>query len=143
MTSEDVQTNLRLPAELKERVVKAAAQNKRSLSAEVAARLEASFQSRALGQISADAMKELLDNDANAQRMFAEQMYKAGTQLLSEDQSLKEMTLELLTAAMLLAEDRRNAPQATGTPLQEAEALEIVQAAKPAIKKTLSSSKSS
>lgn len=43
MPSEDVQTNLRLPAELKERLADAANQNKRSLSAEVAARLEATF----------------------------------------------------------------------------------------------------
>lgn len=40
MTSEDVQTNLRLPAELKHQLVTAAAENKRSLSAEVAARLD-------------------------------------------------------------------------------------------------------
>lgn len=43
MTSEDVQTNLRLPAKLKERLLEAAVQNKRSLSAEVSARLESSF----------------------------------------------------------------------------------------------------
>lgn len=44
MSSEDVQTNLRLPAELKERLVSVAAANKRSLSAEVTARLEQSLQ---------------------------------------------------------------------------------------------------
>lgn len=44
MTSEDVQTNIRLPLALKERLVEAAAANKRSLSAEVAARLESTFQ---------------------------------------------------------------------------------------------------
>lgn len=43
MPSEDVQTNLRLPADLKERLVDVANTNKRSLSAEVAARLEESF----------------------------------------------------------------------------------------------------
>ncbi|MCG3784582.1 Arc family DNA-binding protein [Delftia acidovorans] len=43
MASEDVQTNLRLPSELKERLVASAAANNRSLSAEVASRLEASF----------------------------------------------------------------------------------------------------
>jgi len=43
MPSEDVQTNLRLPADLKERLVEAATNNKRSLSAEVASRLEESF----------------------------------------------------------------------------------------------------
>lgn len=142
MTSEDVQTNLRLPAELKERVVKAAAQNKRSLSAEVAARLEESFQAKQLPQISASDMKELLDTNANAQRMFADQMYKAGAQLLKEDQALKETTLELLTAAMLLAEDRRNNPQATNTPLQQEEAIGLVQAAKSSSKKTKSSNSS-
>lgn len=43
MTTEDVQTNIRLPIDLKERLVEVAAQNKRSLSAEVAARLEGSL----------------------------------------------------------------------------------------------------
>jgi len=43
MASEDVQTNLRLPADLKERLVASAAENNRSLSAEVASRLEQSF----------------------------------------------------------------------------------------------------
>jgi|GEM_PF-6832762 len=43
MTTEDVQTNIRLSMDLKERLVKVAAQNKRSLSAEVASRLKASF----------------------------------------------------------------------------------------------------
>ncbi|MES2187978.1 MAG: Arc family DNA-binding protein [Pseudomonadota bacterium] len=41
--TEDVQTNLRLPSDLKDRVVRAAAQANRSLSAEVAHRLEESF----------------------------------------------------------------------------------------------------
>lgn len=44
MASEDVQTNLRLPADLKERLVASAAESNRSLSAEVASRLEASYQ---------------------------------------------------------------------------------------------------
>lgn len=43
MASEDVQTNLRLPAELKESLQAAAARNNRSLSAEVAYRLVHSF----------------------------------------------------------------------------------------------------
>lgn len=43
MASEDVQTNLRLPADLKDRLVASAAQNNRSLSAEVSSRLEASY----------------------------------------------------------------------------------------------------
>lgn len=45
MASEDVQTNLRLPGDLKDRLVATASDNRRSLSAEVAARLEASFRS--------------------------------------------------------------------------------------------------
>lgn len=45
MASDDVQTNLRLPADLKDRLVATASDNRRSLSAEVAARLEASFRS--------------------------------------------------------------------------------------------------
>lgn len=43
MASEDVQTNLRLPAALKDRLVASAAENNRSLSAEVASRLERSY----------------------------------------------------------------------------------------------------
>jgi len=43
MASEDVQTNLRLPADLKDRLVASASNSKRSLSAEVSARLEGSF----------------------------------------------------------------------------------------------------
>lgn len=43
MASEDVQTNLRLPAALKERLTEAAAEHNRSLSAEVAFRLQQSF----------------------------------------------------------------------------------------------------
>ena len=43
MPSEDIQTNLRLPADLKERLKHAADANKRSTNAEVVARLEESF----------------------------------------------------------------------------------------------------
>lgn len=43
MASEDVQTNLRLPAGLKDRLQSSAAENNRSLSAEVASRLEDSY----------------------------------------------------------------------------------------------------
>lgn len=43
MTSEDIQTNLRLPAELKKRLKKAADISNRSMNAEVVARLEDSF----------------------------------------------------------------------------------------------------
>ncbi|PMS32804.1 Arc-like DNA binding dprotein [Trinickia symbiotica] len=43
MTSEDIQTNLRLPANLKAKLRRAAEANKRSTNAEVVARLEASF----------------------------------------------------------------------------------------------------
>lgn len=43
MATEDVQTNLRLPADLKNRLVLSAAENNRSLSAEVASRLEGSY----------------------------------------------------------------------------------------------------
>lgn len=43
MATEDVQTNLRLPADLKERLVASASENNRSLSAEVASRLEGSY----------------------------------------------------------------------------------------------------
>jgi hypothetical protein len=43
MASDDVQTNLRLSADLKDRLVASAAKNNRSLSAEVSSRLEESF----------------------------------------------------------------------------------------------------
>lgn len=43
MTSEDIQTNLRLPANLKTKLKRAADANKRSTNAEVVARLEESF----------------------------------------------------------------------------------------------------
>jgi hypothetical protein len=43
MTSEDIQTNLRLPADLKERLRQAADTSNRSMNAEVVARLEDSF----------------------------------------------------------------------------------------------------
>ncbi|MCD2164899.1 Arc family DNA-binding protein [Comamonas koreensis] len=45
MASEDVQTNLRLPADLKDRLHSSAAENNRSLSAEVSHRLMDSFES--------------------------------------------------------------------------------------------------
>ncbi len=130
---------MRIPQALKDALDAAALENKRSLTAEVVARLEESFQAKKFPQMSANDMKELLDTDANAQRMFAEQMYKAGTHLLKADPSLPETTLGLLTAAMLLAEDRRSNPQTAGAPLQKEEAVEIVKAAKPAVRKTKSS----
>ena len=43
MARSDPQINLRIPAELKERVEAAAAANKRSMNAEIAERLEESF----------------------------------------------------------------------------------------------------
>lgn len=43
MTSEDIQTNLRLPGALKERLRQAADASNRSMNAEVVARLEESF----------------------------------------------------------------------------------------------------
>lgn len=43
MASEDVQTNLRLPSDLKERLTASATENNRSLSAEVASRLEQTY----------------------------------------------------------------------------------------------------
>lgn len=43
MAFEDVQTNIRLPSDLKDRLVASAVENKRSLSAEVASRLERTY----------------------------------------------------------------------------------------------------
>ena len=51
MTSEDIQTNLRLPADLKERLREAAETSNRSMNAEVVARLEDSFTAGAAGQV--------------------------------------------------------------------------------------------
>lgn len=130
MTSEDVQTNLRLPAELKDRVVKAAAQNKRSLSAEVAARLEASFQPKKLPPISADDMMVLLKTDEHTKQLFADQMRRAASELIKEDSDARDTTLELLTAAILLAEDRRRSLKDTSSALSNEEAINIVRAAK-------------
>ncbi|WP_118179727.1 Arc family DNA-binding protein [Paraburkholderia phosphatilytica] len=45
MTSDDLQTNLRLPAALKAKLQRAAETNKRSMNAEVVARLDDSFDS--------------------------------------------------------------------------------------------------
>lgn len=47
MTSDDLQTNLRLPAALKAKLQRAAETNKRSMNAEVVARLDGSFSSAA------------------------------------------------------------------------------------------------
>lgn len=44
MASDDVQTNLRIPADLKDRLTRSAEINNRSLSAEVTSRLAASFE---------------------------------------------------------------------------------------------------
>lgn len=44
MSREDVQTNLRLPADLKDKLQEAALENNRSLSAEVVVRLRSTFQ---------------------------------------------------------------------------------------------------
>lgn len=44
MASDDIQTNIRLPAKLKDKLVTAADANNRSLSAEVVRRLECSFE---------------------------------------------------------------------------------------------------
>jgi hypothetical protein len=58
MASEDVQTNLRLPADLKERLIAAADHYGRSLSAEVVYRLEESFQARRTDVIVFEQMME-------------------------------------------------------------------------------------
>lgn len=85
MTSEDVQTNLRLPAELKERVVKAAAQNKRSLSAEVAARLEESFHNESAKPMMK--LSDLADMDRLAELMRSAAEQGARDALLKKNQN--------------------------------------------------------
>ncbi|PTB20736.1 hypothetical protein C9I57_11340 [Trinickia symbiotica] len=49
MARDEPQINLRIPAELKERLEQASTQSKRSLTAEVVARLEESFASEGAG----------------------------------------------------------------------------------------------
>jgi predicted transcriptional regulator len=66
MTNDQIQINIRLPADLKERLEQAASENKRSTTAEIAARLDASFDSArasgdALAQTVADKVVETLD----------------------------------------------------------------------------------
>ncbi|PRY03791.1 Arc family DNA-binding protein [Paraburkholderia sp. BL25I1N1] len=51
MPSEDIQTNLRLPIDLKERLKQAADASNRSMNAEVVARLEESFSGAVTGPI--------------------------------------------------------------------------------------------
>jgi hypothetical protein len=60
MARDDPQVNLRLPAALKERLDEASEQNKRSLTAEVVARLEESFE-RELGVLRQPVDDQTLD----------------------------------------------------------------------------------
>lgn len=76
MSSEDVQTNLRLPTELKERLVEVASANKRSLSAEVAARLEASFTASASAKESIPIVIKVLE-DKLSEAALATWTYKS------------------------------------------------------------------
>ncbi|CAN7705436.1 TraY domain-containing protein [Acidovorax sp. LjRoot66] len=59
MASEDVQTNLRLPGDLKDRLVASAAESNRSLSAEAASRLEDSFRNRAFADVVMDQAQQI------------------------------------------------------------------------------------
>jgi predicted transcriptional regulator len=66
MTNDQIQINIRLPADLKERLEQAASENKRSTTAEIAARLDASFDPAGasgdtLAQTVADKVVETLD----------------------------------------------------------------------------------
>lgn len=119
-----------MPAGLADKLRAAAEANNRSMNAEIVARLEESFQSQKIAPISANDMKLLLETDGNAKRVFAEQMQKSTSQLLKEDADARTMTLELLTAAILMAEDRRKNLQPDRHPLSTEEAIDIVQAAK-------------
>ena len=59
MASEDVQTNLRLPSVLKDRLAASAAESNRSLSAEVSSRLEASYKSEDTMELVIDQAKQI------------------------------------------------------------------------------------
>ncbi|WP_158807988.1 Arc family DNA-binding protein [Beijerinckia sp. L45] len=58
MARSDPQINIRIPAELKEQIEAAAAENKRSMIAEIVARLEQSFSGQALQPLDTDVLKD-------------------------------------------------------------------------------------
>tara|TARA_R110001606_G_scaffold68797_1_gene157168 strand:- start:12715 stop:12978 length:264 start_codon:yes stop_codon:yes gene_type:complete len=63
MSRSDPQFNLRIPAELRDKVAEAASENRRSATAEIIARLEESFQSPiGLPDTTADQMKNVLES---------------------------------------------------------------------------------
>lgn len=59
MASDDIQTNIRIPSDLKDRLVSSADENNRSLSAEITSRLEASFDGTGASQESQRLMLRL------------------------------------------------------------------------------------
>ena len=105
MARTDPQVNLRMPAELKDRLDEAAELNKRSLTAETVARLEASFEgpvaSLALAQLQAEVLeREWLQRGAQLRFVAAVQLLKqitmkvkaAGVELsATEAQALEEL----------------------------------------------------
>lgn len=121
---------VRMPDGMRDRLKDAAKANNRTMNAEIVARLEDSFQPKKPLTISADDMQVLLETDKHAKQVFAEQMQKAASQLLKEDRGARDATLELLTAAILLAEDRRKSRQDAAAMLSNDEAIKIVQTAK-------------
>lgn len=121
---------VRFPDGMRDRIAEAAKANNRSMNAEIVARLEDSFQPKKHLTISADDMQVLLETDKHAKQVFAEQMQKAASQLLKEDRGARDATLELLTAAILLAEDRRKSRQDAAAMLSNDEAIKIVKTAK-------------
>ena len=85
MARTDPQLNFRIPAELKERLESASLQNKRTLTAELVARLEASFQVADGGTLLPGAVTERLDSLEAALRQFMLESTPDVARLLSDE----------------------------------------------------------
>lgn len=100
MARDDPMTYLRLPAELKDALVKAAAENRRSLAAEVAQRLQNSFNGAPPGPEIDYLLKKLAGKEAAADiGMHTLRMRAASLAYLLE------MAMELLPAGKPLPDD--------------------------------------
>jgi len=121
MASEDVQTNLRLPADLKDRLQSSASENNRSLSAEVASRLEASYRSSE-GLVTKAEFEDSLRRAAL--RFESEQIMSAGIRTMLANNVIRlfeQLEPERRTDALADAYDFAKSLTGRGTPgLEEA-----------------------
>lgn len=100
MARSDPQLNFRIPAELREKLDAAAASNKRSLTSELIARLEASFAESAHGESftisTADAVHLLLKKvetiEARLIQPEGTSLFKAGTPTVQQGRSADGLT---------------------------------------------------